>query len=420
MLPQDLSDHTILLVDDERPNLELIERFLRRKYKRIISAQDSEHALWVLKSESVGLVIADQRMPHIEGTDLLRHARELQPSAVRVLMTGYGDIETLTAAINAAQVFQVITKPIDFKMLDLLVRRGLEALEAQVRERNMFEAFVNASVNAIEQRDPSTAGHSYRVAVLTTRLAQAVDKITEGPLADVRFSKEDLEQLKFASLLHDFGKIGVPEAILTKSHKLPPGRRELLLQRIEHALGTGKIDEVHARRLHEVVMLLNNPTISSSKHLQELELLEKSGLLADEDAAYLRIEMGSLSPQEREVIQSHVQGTVAFLKQIPWPRRLSRIAEIAGAHHEKLDGTGYPSNTASISVEARMLTICDIFDALIARDRPYKTAQPQDRALELLDSLCKRGELDQHLFDVFIKARVFRFAKDGSRGYRMS
>src|SRR5262244_733054 len=186
-MPMELAEHPILVVDDERPNLELIERFLRRKYKKVVTAEDGEPAM-------------------------------------RVLITGQGDVETLTAAINAAQVFQVITKPIDFKVMEMVVQRALEAFEAAAREHELFDAFVYASVSAMEQRDPSTAGHSFRVAMMTTGLAMAVDRVSAGPLADVRFGRDDVAQIKYASLLHDFGKIGVPEEVLVKARKLPPMR----------------------------------------------------------------------------------------------------------------------------------------------------------------------------------------------------
>src|SRR5262245_24240461 len=141
----EVPDHPVLVVDDELANLELIERFLRRKYK-VVVAHDSEQALWYLETQTVHCIIADQRMPKIEGTELLMQARNLQPKAMRILITGYIDVETLTSAINAAQVYHVITKPLDFKVLDITVQRALEAFEASERERQLFDAFVNASV----------------------------------------------------------------------------------------------------------------------------------------------------------------------------------------------------------------------------------------------------------------------------------
>jgi putative two-component system response regulator len=245
----EFSDHPILIVDDEAPNLELMERFLRRKYKKVVVAQDGEQALWYLETQGVHLVICDQRMPKVEGVDLLMQAKKIQPKAMRILITGYMDVETLTSAINAAQVFQVITKPIDFKVLDMTVQRALEAHEAIEREHELFDAFVYASVTAMEQRDPTTAGHSFRVALMTTGLAMAVDRLSSGPFAEVHFTREEVEQIKYASLLHDFGKIGVPEDILLKPKKLPQDRALLLEQRIRHAVVEGRIDAAFASRL---------------------------------------------------------------------------------------------------------------------------------------------------------------------------
>ncbi len=410
-----LSDHPILVVDDEAPNLELIERFLRRKYKKVVVAHDSEQALWYLETQGVHLVIADQRMPKLEGIELLMHARKIQPKAMRILITGYVDVETLTSAINAAQVYHVITKPIDFKVLDMTVRRALEAHEAAEREHELFDAFVYASVTAMEQRDPTTAGHSFRVALMTTGLAMAVDKIGDGPLRDVRFSREDIEQIKYASLLHDFGKIGVPEDVLLKARKLPPSRSQRIEHRIAHGHASGRWDEGHARRLGELLRLLDDPGIRASAHAAELAALHETGVLDDEDLDFLRIEGGSLSPAERRIIEGHVQGTVRFLKQIPWPRRLSRVTEIAAGHHEKLNGKGYPLGTSEIAVESRMMAICDIYDALCASDRPYRVAASHERAVDILASMRDAGELDGLLLDVFLERRVFQVLKHRTR-----
>jgi response regulator RpfG family c-di-GMP phosphodiesterase len=405
-----LSDHPILVVDDEAPNLELIERFLKRKYKKVVVAQDSEQALWYLETQGVNLVIADQRMPKHDGIDLLMHARELQPKAMRILITGYMDVETLTSAINAAQVYHVITKPLDFKVLDMTVQRALEAHEAMEREHELFDAFVYASVTAMEQRDPTTAGHSFRVALMTTGLAMAIDKISSGPLGELRFSREEIEQIKYASLLHDFGKIGVPEDVLLKAKKLPPTRGLLVEQRIRHGFAG-----VRGARLAELLALLNEPGISASAHAAELAELRGSGVLDDEDVDFLAIESGSLSAAERRTIESHVQGTIRFLKQIPWPRRLSRITEIAAGHHEKLNGTGYPLGTTDIPVESRMMAICDVYDALCASDRPYRTAASHERALDILVQMRNDGEIDRLLLDVFMERRVFQVLRHRGR-----
>jgi len=416
----ELPDHPILVVDDELPNLELIERFLRRKYKKVVVAQDSEQALWYLETQGVHLVIADQRMPKLDGTDLLMHARKIQPKAMRILITGYVDVETLTTAINAAQVYHVITKPIDFKVLDMTVQRALEAHEASEREHELFDAFVYASVTAMEQRDPTTAGHSFRVALMTTGLAMAVDKIGDGPLADVHFSREDVEQIKYASLLHDFGKIGVPEDVLLKARKLPPIRSVEIEHRIRHGLLAGRWDEVGARRLTELIRHLDDPGVRASSYAAEIAMLRDVAIIDDGDLDFLLIEQGSLSPTERRMIEGHVQGTVKFLKQIPWPKRLARVTEIAAGHHEKLNGRGYPAGTTEVAIESRMMAICDIYDALCASDRPYRVAASHERAVDILAGMRDAGEIDGLLMEIFLERRVFQVLKQRTRHLRRS
>jgi response regulator RpfG family c-di-GMP phosphodiesterase len=407
----ELVDHPILIVDDEVPNLELMERFLKRKYRKVVVASEVEQALWYLETQGVHLIIADQRMARGDGVELLMQARKLQPKAMRILVTGTMDVETLTSAINAAQVFQVVTKPIDFKVLDMTVQRALEAHEAIEREHELFDAFVYAAVTAMEQRDPSTAGHSFRVALMTTGLAMAVDRASSGPFSDLHFTREDVEQIKYASLLHDFGKIGVPEDVLLKAKKLPPNRALLLEQRLRHAATTGVVKASEAARLAALVQRLNEPTVPASTAQTELEELERSGLVDPEDLHYLRIEQGSLSPEERTVIESHVLGTIRFLKQIPWPRRLGRITEIAAGHHEKLNGRGYPLGTTSIPIESRMMAICDIYDALCASDRPYRIAASHERAVDILAEMRDAGELDGLLLELFLARRVYQVLK---------
>ena len=345
------------------------------------------------------------------GTELLERAIEVQPSAIRVLITGYGDVETLTSAINDGQTYQIINKPVDLRILDMVVRRALEAYDANVRERELFESFVMASVTAIEQRDPSTAGHSYRVAMMTTGLAHVVDAVSEGSFADIKFSRDDVDQIKYASLLHDVGKIGVREAVLVKSHKLPPTRLQLLMYRLEQAARNGHIDATERHRYAQIVELLNNPATSASDHLGELALLDDAPFVESGDMTYLRLERGSLSKEERRQIESHVAGTISFLRQLPWPERLGRVVAIAGSHHERLDGSGYPTGTAIVPIEAQMMAICDVYDALVAADRPYKTAVSHDRAVDMLMDMGKRGGLNQELLDYFLGRRVFRAMK---------
>jgi HD-GYP domain-containing protein (c-di-GMP phosphodiesterase class II) len=314
----------------------------------------------------------------------------------------------------------------------------------------LFEGFVTAAVTAIESRDPTTSGHSSRVAGLTVGLAEAVDRAGSGPYRALRFSREQLRELRYAGLLHDFGKVGVREQVLIKQKKLYPAdldiirhrfgylaqgielayeraRSELLLSggptalRDEHA----PIDAARAAAHDELraqlaaIVAANEPTILPEGTFDALQDLNRRTfvdvdgvertLLSDEELQFLMIRKGNLDDRERREIESHVTHTYRFLEQIPWTPELRGIPEIAYGHHEKLNGRGYPRSVtgAAIPVQTRMMTISDIFDALTATDRPYKRAVPRDRALDILRMEATDGMLDEHLLTTFIEARVF-------------
>ncbi len=316
--------------------------------------------------------------------------------------------------------------------------------------KTLFDGFVKAAVTAIESRDPTTSGHSERVAKLTKGLAIAVNRHVTGRYGEVRFSDDDLTQIEYASLLHDFGKVGVREHILVKAKKLYEHERELILQRFQLIKRGYKIEgleakvrylqessrEAIAERLsgidHDVIKRIteiddiikfilqsNEPSVleqGSFERIAEIAgmtYVDDTGsigpFLCDNEANSLQIRRGSLTDQERNEINSHVVHTYNFLTQIPWSRTLRDVPEIAHAHHEKLDGTGYPKQLRgeAIPPAARMMAITDIYDALTAKDRPYKKAIPPEKALDILASDVKRGQLDSELFDIFIGSRVW-------------
>ncbi|MDR3684922.1 MAG: HD domain-containing phosphohydrolase [Geothrix sp.] len=316
---------------------------------------------------------------------------------------------------------------------------------AQLREEieQLFEGFVAASVTAIEARDPVTSGHSGRVADLTVGLAEAVNATPNGAYGGLVFTDRKLREVRYASLLHDFGKVGVREQVLVKAKKLDPGQLEMILQRLrqrelEEALdllseawrsgerfdGARWEQVVRDRQavtdqLMHLVCQSNEPTVLAQEVADGLGLLENltythwSGerreLVEAESLASLRIRKGSLSEAERLEIESHVTHTFRFLERIPWTRDLSGIPEIAYAHHERLSGRGYPRRlgASEIPVQSRAMAIADVFDALTARDRPYKGAVPLDRSLAILEEEARDGALDHPLLDLFIEARVF-------------
>jgi HD-GYP domain-containing protein (c-di-GMP phosphodiesterase class II) len=318
---------------------------------------------------------------------------------------------------------------------------------------NLFDGFVNAAVKAIEQRDPTTSGHSQRVCAMTMALADAVDREPRGPYGDLRFSREQMRELRYAALLHDFGKVGVREEVLVKAKKLYPMqfvrvldrfdyiRRDIearvAQQKVEALLSLSKkeaaarlrlLDEESQRLLGELdrfadfIARANEPTLLPSGDFEVLnEIAQKSyrdprgterPYLSSEEVRLLSIPRGTLDTDERRQIESHVVHSFNFLAQIPWTPEFRSIPAIARAHHEKLNGKGYPLglNSAQIPVQAKLMTICDIFDALSASDRPYKRAVPTDRALDILKLCVRDQEIDSELFRVFLDAQVYRLA----------
>ena len=315
--------------------------------------------------------------------------------------------------------------------------------------RDLFEGFVTASVTAIEARDPTTSGHSFRVAELTVGLAEVVDRCDTGPYAPLKFGADEMMELRYASLLHDFGKVGVREHVLVKSKKLYPAdldriRHRVALLKRELALQTAraKLDAAVARRSDyaalaarldaelavaladldrhlDLIVVANEPSVQARELTDDIAAIAARvwhdadgaplAILTPEEARVLAIPRGSLTEAERRDIQDHVVHTFEFLSRIPWTKELRRVPDIAGAHHEKLNGTGYPNaaRAAQIPVQSRMMAIADIYDALTASDRPYKKAVRPDEALTILDAERRAGALDSTLLDLFISARVF-------------
>ncbi len=317
----------------------------------------------------------------------------------------------------------------------------------------LFEGFVQASVKAIEQRDPTTSGHSLRVSHMTVGLAEIVDRVDAGAYASIRFSPEQMKEIRYAALLHDFGKVGVREDVLVKAKKLYPLQLDLIAHRFDYLYmeqearlerekvrilmeldrpealeRIASLEEQYRRRraLMEsgfaAIVQANEPTVLPEGQFDRIYEIARQTyrdprgverpILTPEEVRYLSIPKGSLSADEREQIESHVVHSFNFLLQIPWTKQIREIPRIVRAHHEKLNGTGYPYKLREpeIPVQAKIMTICDIFDALSASDRPYKKAVTSERALNILEMSVKDQELDPELYRLFLDAKIFELA----------
>ncbi len=358
--------------------------------------------------------------------------------------------ETLLT-VDSVRKEVVSFRPADLEMIESIASQAAVALDNKNlldSIQALFDGFVQASVTAIEQRDPSTAGHSGRVEGLTSALARAVTGMGAGKYRDVYLTEDQFKELRYACLLHDFGKVGVREHILVKAKKLMPGQLEVIQSRFEFVersvqvkYATEKLEAMRAGRgsatvLSEIdkrlageleqlnqwvqsIAAANEPSVLPEDKASMLEFLSQqtyydmSGkphpMLDPQEFRFLSIRKGTLDAQERLEMESHVTHSFHFLTKIPWTPVMRGIPEIAYGHHEKLDGSGYPRRLTGdqIPVQARMMTISDIFDALTAQDRPYKRAVPVRTALDILQAEAEEGKLDKDLLEVFVAKKIY-------------
>jgi len=371
-----------------------------------------------------------------------------------------------------------ITQP--YSNWEQQIVRSLASQAAISIERNhllesieeLFAGFITASVQVIESRDPTTAGHSERVAKLSVRLSQEVNSVETGILKSVRFSDRQIQEIRYAALLHDFGKISIPESIVQKSQKLYPhqltelSHRFNLLRRtwelectqqkfsyvLNPPLGhqhqsddnclhcgylqqldldlNGKLDRLQS--YWELLNKLNQPDIvSRSEFAQTLDSIvadlqqlaqytyrdldgNLQPLLTPSEIEQLLIPRGSLTIAERLIVESHVSHTYDFLRKIPWTKHLQDVPKIARSHHEKLDGSGYPQGLTAgeIPVQSQIMTIADIYDALTASDRPYKPRLSLDRTLAILHQEAATGKIDSDLLALFEQRQIYAVLGD--------
>jgi HD-GYP domain-containing protein (c-di-GMP phosphodiesterase class II) len=360
------------------------------------------------------------------------------------LITPRGDLVGVVQLLNKLPVDGSVFDPHDFsplppfdekdaRLFSIISEQAALAIENSLlldEQERLMEGIVNACITAIEARDHTTSGHSLRVSNYSIGLANAVNRTDWGPLKDVSFTPVQLRELRFAAMLHDIGKIGVREDVLQKEKKLHPRELEIVALRLrlmrtqvlllqhtdkqDHREAMRRIDGAWNRVVEaNEPSVLNRETSDLVKDLRSLTIKLDTGellsALTEDECEKLCIPLGSLSESERIEIESHVNKTYDILRMIPWSKGLEQVPEIAYRHHEHLDGSGYPNRITreKILPQTRIMTICDIYDALIANDRPYKRAMSNENALNIIAALVKAGQLDADYFDVFVGTKLF-------------
>ena len=319
----------------------------------------------------------------------------------------------------------------------------------------LFESLIDLINTAIDEKSPYTGGHCNRVPTLTMMIAEAAHNTQQGPLADFHMSEKDRYELKIAGLLHDCGKITTPVHVVDKATKLETihDRIELVVTRFQAlkrqaeidmlretiaamekgdasaAKGAGEACAERIRQYDDDCAFLRKANIGGERMKPEdqarvsqiaaYEWVDEKGerarFLTQDEEDNLNIQYGTLMPKEREIINNHIVATIKMLEALPWPRHLVNVPEYAGGHHERMDGKGYPRGRKreEMSVQARLMGIADIFEALTAKDRPYKPGKTLSESLAILGKMRETGHIDPDLFDVFVREKVYlRYARE--------
>ena len=311
----------------------------------------------------------------------------------------------------------------------------------------LFESLIQLINTAIDDKSPYTGAHCERVPTLTMMIADAASKSTEGPLAGFSMSERERYELKIAGLLHDCGKITTPVHVVDKSTKLETifDRIEFVAQRFEILKRDAEIKYLRAKleggsvgaaEAHYQAALksidddrafLRRVNVGAERRSQDVlerdnarinqigsqtftnERGESSTFLSEDERESLSIPSGTLTHVERSIINHHIDATIKMLEALPWPRHLKNVPEYAGGHHERMDGRGYPRGLTreQMSIPARIMGIADIFEALTARDRPYKTGKTLSESLNILGNFKLNGHIDPDLFDIFVREKIY-------------
>ncbi|ATX82134.1 HD-GYP domain, c-di-GMP phosphodiesterase class II (or its inactivated variant) [Mariprofundus ferrinatatus] len=306
----------------------------------------------------------------------------------------------------------------------------------------LLESFIDVISKSIDEKSPYTGGHCRRVTELAMMTARAASETDSGPLAGFRLSKEEMYEMKIAAMLHDCGKITTPVHIVDKSTKLETIHDRIDLLDLRHELiRRDMMIEKLQQQVAEPDSVLESLQEPLSKLQEDMAFIHQSNMggefmaperqqrihniaaeyswqdasgkihpfITDDEAYNLNVAKGTLTDEEREIINFHIVSTIRMLEALPFPQHLQHVPEIAGGHHERMDGKGYPNGLTrdQMSVQARILGVADIFEALTASDRPYKPGMPLSRALSILETMKGEGHIDPDLFDLFIDKKIY-------------
>ncbi len=368
-----------------------------------------------------------------------------------------GEVIGVLQLINAQEpdLSRVVTfSEADQRLVESLASQAAIALSNRQlvsQLEDLFESFIKLINMAIDDKSPYTAGHCSRVPELTMMLAEAVDATGDGPYASFKMSERDRYELKIAGMLHDCGKISTPVHVVDKATKLQtlydridlvdtrfevlkrdaeiaalraqlasrictdPGAEAVLDAQKDASLAAIDADRAFLRSVNSGETVMDDAIIQRVNAVGHSRTWrapsgERQAFLSDDELENLSIRRGTLNDRERDIINHHIVATNRMLEQVPWPKHLKNVPEYVGGHHERMDGRGYPKGLTrhQMSLQARMLGIADIFEALTAHDRPYKPGMKLSKALEIMVRFNKNGHIDPDLFDVFMRQRVYR------------
>ncbi len=427
--PLDLYD------EDGKPNLNSVASYVYHKCK-VVNMPD---------------VYLDET-PLSEGSKFYEKISGYRTNSMLVVpMTNHkNDVIGVLQLINAKDEKGEII-PFDLEFDEIIKSLGSQAAVALdtvelIDEINLLlNSLIRYTVKAIDERSPHTAGHSSRVAKFTRKIAERINDQKEGPFKDISFSEEELEEVWVSGLMHDVGKIGVPEAVLEKQNRLDGANFQVVVDRFsmikENFIFKSKIRNIKNKKTEDHIdNQLKKELEQWNEEFEFINWLNKPGFLPDDKKDFLdsiknkfytdsngkehcyltdaeheafSVRKGNLTDSERKTIQSHILGTKKLLNKLPFPKKWENVPFYASSHHEWVNGKGYPNGLKGdeIPLPARIMCIADVWDAVTAQDRPYKPPTPVDKACEILQSGAKFGEFDKDVVDLFVKERLWERQK---------